>query len=242
MTQRFKRVYINGPQMLQKQIGACLENQEKMFIVTANPEILMEAEREQRVADILEDRRVTIVPDGISVIKAMRSMGYEVQERITGVDLSTYLLQALDTMKGSLFLYGAKQEVLDALLQVLRNRYPHVCVLGAHNGYTGDYRQIFQEMIEKKPDVALIALGVPRQELCIHEFYDQFEKGIFMGVGGSLDVLSGAKKRAPKLWIRCNLEWLYRILKEPKRIKRFYRNNVAFMKKVRRERREGDQR
>ena len=84
-------------------------------------------------------------------------------------------------------------------------------------------------MIKKEPDIVLVALGMPLQEELIYKYFDKFKKGIFIGVGGTFDVLSGSKKRAPKILIKLNLEWFYRIIKEPKRIKKFWNNNVKFM-------------
>ena len=85
---------------------------------------------------------------------------------------------------------------------------------------------------KEKPDIVLVALGIPLQEKLIYKHLNKFDKGIFVGVGGSFDVISGHKKRAPKIFIKLNLEWLYRILKEPKRLKRFYDSNVKFLFKV----------
>ena len=82
-----------------------------------------------------------------------------------------------------------------------------------------------------QPDICLVALGIPEQELLINKYFNKFKKGIFIGVGGSFDVLSGHKKRAPKLMIKLHLEWLYRIIKEPKRFKRFWESNIKFMLK-----------
>ncbi len=77
-----------------------------------------------------------------------------------------------------------------------------------------------------------MALGVPAQDLLIHRHLDEFPKGVFMGVGGSFDVLSGSKKRAPALFVKTNTEWLYRIAKEPQRLGRFWNNNVKFLREV----------
>lgn len=85
------------------------------------------------------------------------------------------------------------------------------------------------------PDIMLVALGIPAQEKLIYKHLNKFKKGIFVGVGGSFDVLSGTKARAPEFFINHNLEWLYRILKEPSRIKRFYNSNVKFIFKVKHE-------
>ncbi|MEG0034986.1 MAG: WecB/TagA/CpsF family glycosyltransferase, partial [Bacilli bacterium] len=103
------------------------------------------------------------------------------------------------------------------------------------NGYTEDKDAVFEEIKKKNSDIVLVALGVPKQEKLIFEHLSKFDKGIFIGIGGSLDVISGSKKRAPKLFIKMNLEWLYRILREPKRIKRFYESNVKFIFRLRNE-------
>ena len=95
-----------------------------------------------------------------------------------------------------------------------------------------DKDAVFDEIAAIQPDLVLVALGIPVQELLIGKHYDKFQKGVFIGVGGAFDVLSGMKKRAPAIFIRYNLEWLYRIVTEPKRIKRFYRSNIKFILKV----------
>ena len=96
-----------------------------------------------------------------------------------------------------------------------------------------DKDKVFREISKLNPDIILVALGIPIQEKLIYKHLNEFNKGIFVGVGGSFDVISGHKKRAPKIFVKLNLEWLYRIICEPKRIKRFYNNNVKFLLKVR---------
>ena len=91
---------------------------------------------------------------------------------------------------------------------------------------------VFNEIKELKPDVVLVALGIPNQELLIYNNLDKFDKGIFVGVGGSFDVLSGAKKRAPKYFRKLHLEWLYRLIKEPTRFKRFFTSNIKYIFKI----------
>ena len=103
------------------------------------------------------------------------------------------------------------------------------------NGYVENKEEEFQKTIKKEPDIVLVALGIPAQEKLMYKYFKDFKKGIFVGVGGSFDVLSGTKKRAPQIFIKTNTEWLYRILKEPKRIKRFWANNVKFIFKIRKE-------
>ncbi len=204
-----------------------------MFIVTANPEIFMTAYQNQEFDKILQSDNISIVPDGIGIVKAMQIMGIDVKERITGVELCSHLLEIANQTNKSIFFFGSKPEVLELLCKKVKDGYPNIIILGSKDGYDPDKDKTFDEIQKCAPDIVLVALGVPAQELLISRHIDKFDKGIFIGVGGSFDVLSGAKKRAPKIFINLNLEWLYRILKEPTRIKRFYKSNVKFFSVVR---------
>lgn len=228
----FDKIYQNGFEAFAKELKQKLEKNEKTFVVTANPETLMIGVEAPSFDSILKDERVTIVPDGIGVVKAAGILGIPVKERVTGVEIVQYLFEILNEQGKSVYLLGAKAEVLTALVEKLRVQYPNLILSGYKDGYVKDKDVVFDEIVEAKPDVVLVALGIPVQEHLIYKHYDRFEKGIFVGVGGSFDVLSGMKKRAPKLFIRLNLEWLYRIVCEPKRIKRFYKSNVKFISKV----------
>lgn len=228
----FDKIYQKGFESFAEELKQKLEKNEKTFVVTANPETLMIGVDTPAFDEVLKDERVTIVPDGIGVVKAAGILGYPVKERVTGVEIVQCLFELLNEQGKSIYLLGAKREVLDALVKKLGEEYPNLKVAGHTDGYVKDKDAVFDEIVEKKPDVVLVALGIPAQELLIYKHYDRFEKGIFVGVGGSFDVLSGMKKRAPKIFIRLNLEWLYRIVCEPKRIKRFYTSNVKFISKV----------
>ncbi len=209
-----------------------LKNEEKMFIVTANPETLMIAEDNNEFQKILLDEKTMIVPDGIGVLKGAKMLGIEMEETITGVELCTKLFEYLNEMKGTLCLFGAKKEVVEKLKKVLDDKYENIKILKIYDGYIKDKDKVMEEIVELKPDVTLVALGIPRQEMLIYKYFDKFDKGIFVGVGGSFDVLSGTKKRAPKIFIKLKLEWLYRITTEPKRLKRFYKSNIKYLKKI----------
>lgn len=206
---------------------------EKLFIVTANPEILMNAEHRPEVRELLLSPDATIVPDGISVVKAMHTCGLPSRERITGVELAEHLLATAGKNACSVYLLGAKEEVVSQLADKLNRDYPQM-TLHYHNGYDGDKEQIFEEIKGLSPDLVIVALGAPAQELLISRHYGDFQKGVFIGVGGSFDVLSGSKRRAPDFFIRTNTEWLYRIAREPSRLGRFWNNNVKFLGQVRR--------
>ena len=116
-----------------------------------------------------------------------------------------------------------------------RREYPGIELVGYTDGYVENKESVFRKITEMEPDIVLVALGTPAQELLIHRYYRADRPGLYMGVGGSFDVLSGLKKRAPSFFIKFNLEWLYRITKEPKRLKRFWNSNVKFLFEVRKE-------
>ena len=177
---------------------------------------------------LLNDNNI-LVPDGISIIKKAKQYNINIKERITGVDISSKALEICNKNKKSIYLFGSKKEVLDKLIININQKYPNINIVGFSDGYVEDKDKIMQEIISLSPDLILIALGVPNQELLINKYIEKAKKGVFIGVGGTFDVLSGCKKRAPKLFIKLNLEWLYRIICEPTRLKRFIQNNIVFI-------------
>ncbi len=203
-----------------------LEKSKKEFVITANSEIFISAINNKVIEGILTNKNNTVVADGISIIKTAKYYGIEIKEKIPGVDLCRDLLDYCTLNKKKVYIYGAKEEVLEEFKQ----KYKDTIFAGLKNGYTNDANDVKQDIIEKKPDLVLCALGVPKQELVINDIVSQTKKGVFIGVGGSIDVLSGSKKRAPKFFINHNLEWLYRIFKEPKRFKRFWQNNLKLIR------------
>lgn len=213
-----------------------LINKEKNFIITANPEIIMKSKKYEDIHDMLLDKRLTIVADGIGVVKAYDMLSLGNVSRIPGVEIVEKLFEYGNELESSLCILGAQQSVLDALKLIFQENYPNLKLLSAVNGYVEDKDAVMDGFKNLHPDIVLVALGVPSQERLIYKHYDAFEHGIFVGIGGSLDVLSGTKKRAPKVFVKLNLEWLYRICKEPKRFKRFYDNNIRFISEIRKER------
>lgn len=232
MKKLFDKLYKKGADSFYKVIYKNLEDNKRMFIVTANPETFMKSENDMELNKLLNDKNTVLVPDGIGIVKAARMIGYDVKERIAGIDIANKLLDYGNELEKTIYLFGAKEEVINLMKDVIKNDYPKLKLLGATNGYVSNKDKVFEEIIKKEPDIILVALGIPAQEKLIYKHLDKFNKGIFVGVGGSFDVISGYKKRAPKIFIKLNLEWLYRIVKEPKRIKRFYDSNVKFIFKV----------
>lgn len=236
MIEYFKKITNKPQEEFYQDVKKAIIEDKKMFIITANPETLMIAEKDNVFKDIVLGDETTVVADGIGIIKGAKILNIPIKNRILGVDLSIKLLEYLNEFEKSIFLFGAKPEVIEKLKEMININYPKVKIVGAENGYIENKDEIFLKIKDIKPDVVLVALGIPNQEKLISKYYSEFEKGIFVGVGGSFDVISGSKKRAPKIFIKLNLEWLYRITKEPKRLKRFFESNIKYIFKIKKER------
>lgn len=240
MLKYFDKLYKKGQEEFYNLVQKNMNNNKRMFIVTANPETFSYGENDTEFDKLLLDKNTTLIPDGIGIVKAANILDYKAKERITGIDLATNLLEICNKNKYKLALIGAKPEVMSTLVEVLKNKYPNIQIVKIENGYTDKKDDFFEELSKLNPDVCLVALGIPAQEKLIYKHLNKFKKGIFVGVGGSFDVLSGTKKRAPKLFQKLNIEWLYRIIKEPKRLKRFYNNNIKFILKIRKMKKENE--
>lgn len=232
MKELFKKLYNKDVASFNKILKKNLKENKKTFIVTANPETFMKSVEDEELNTLLHDKETILVPDGIGIVKAARNIKYNIEERITGIDIANKLLEYGDNLKKTIYLFGSTEEVITDMDKVLKEKYPDLKLIGKTNGYVSDKDKVFNSIAKLEPDIVLVALGIPAQEKLIYKHLNKFNKGIFVGVGGSFDVISGHKKRAPQIFIKLNLEWLYRIIKEPKRIKRFYDSNVKFLFKV----------
>lgn len=229
----YSTLYKKNKKSLYELIENNLRISKKTFIVTANPETYMLSKKDEEMKSIIYNKENLIVPDGISIVKTASYFGIDLKERITGVDLCSYLLKLADENKYSLYLFGSTSDVIEKLVNVIKGKYSNINILGYSNGYEKDKDAIMKKIVKLNPDICLVALGIPYQEKLINKYIDTAKKGIYVGVGGSFDVLSGTKKRAPKIFIKLNLEWLYRLICEPKRLKRFINSNVKFIFEVR---------
>lgn len=218
-----------------KLIDNKLKKEEKTFIITANPETYMLSTTDNTINEIVHNKNNLIVPDGIAIVKTANYLGLNIKERITGVEIAEHLLEIANKNKYKVYLFGATKEVINNFEEVIKEKYSNINLIGTENGYVKDKNKVMNRIKDLEPDIIMVALGIPLQEKLIYEHINDFKKGIFIGVGGSFDVLSGSKKRAPKIFIKLNLEWLYRICSEPKRIKRFIKYNLKFMNLIRKE-------
>lgn len=210
---------------------------DKMFdknhlIVTSNPEIYMNALDNKNIYNMLMDKRTSVIPDGVSVSYALKKVFKKNVNVTPGVELLVNILDYANKNKKSIFLYGAKKEVNEKFKNYVKTNFNNIKILDNIDGYLEE-KKVKEKVIKTKPDIVVAALGVPKQELFLYDVLNNLNKSLCIGVGGSFDVLSGSVKRAPKLIRKLKIEWLYRIIKEPKRLKRFMKYNVKFIKKVR---------
>lgn len=233
MREYFEKIYKGNTEEFYNLAQENLINNKKMFVITANPETIMIAEENKILKEAVLSKDSIVIPDGIGIVKGAKKLGYkEIDNTITGIEFVKMLLETCNQYKKSVFLFGAKKEVIDALVEKIGKEYENIKIAGAVDGYVKDKQEVFNQIKEKEPDVILVALGIPNQEILIYNNLKNLNKGIFVGVGGSFDVLSGTKKRAPKIFIKFHMEWLYRITREPKRIKRFLKSNIKYLLKL----------
>jgi N-acetylglucosaminyldiphosphoundecaprenol N-acetyl-beta-D-mannosaminyltransferase len=207
-------------QFLQQGLFPKLDREEKCFIVTANPEIVMKANEDQDFRKIVQSADF-VVPDGAGILMAAKHMKQPLQERIAGTDMMMDLLSYANEKGLRAYFLGASEDVNNRVVVEVNKQFPNVQIAGHHHGFFSlDAVEIVEDVKHANPDLIFVATGSPRQEKWISQNLDMFRKGIFIGLGGSFDVLAGEVKRAPEAWIKLNLEWLYRLIQQPFRFKR----------------------
>jgi N-acetylglucosaminyldiphosphoundecaprenol N-acetyl-beta-D-mannosaminyltransferase len=209
---------------------AALAEPKQLKIVTLNPEMLVIAEKNFELQAAINNADL-IIPDGTGIIWALKKSGIENAVRVPGIELAEIILDASNKLGKKVALFGSKKEVLEKCLLNLRKKYPDINFVKVIDGYQGKEKdpEVATEIANEKPDVILVALGTPRQEVWINKYSKSFPKSIMIGVGGSFDIFSGKKKRAP-LWMReKNIEWFYRIMTDPKRTIRILKTFPYFL-------------
>ncbi len=172
-----------------------------------------------------------ITADGQSVVWAARLLGAKLPERVAGIDLMTRLLAAADANGHSVYVLGAHRDVLDTALERLRERYPHLKVAGSRDGYYADDKadDVCEEIRASGADILFVAMSSPRKEYFLGERGSSLGVPFTMGVGGSIDVIAGLTRRAPRALQRAGLEWAYRLAQEPRRLaRRYFTTNARF--------------
>lgn len=199
-----------------------IDKMDKVNIVSGNPEILYAGLNDELLQKMFKDDYSIIIPDGVGTVIASKMVKHPVQEKVAGIEVMKEVLhKAAKEGKGVYFL-GAEQVVLDQCIIKLKDEIEGLNVVGSHNGFfdLNNCNEIIEDIQKAEPWALFVAMGCPRQEKFIENNMDKLPCKIYMGVGGSFDVFAGKTSRAPKWMIKLGLEWLYRVSKEPWRIKR----------------------
>lgn len=192
---------------------------ENRTVVTPNGEIAEYAYKNKDFGELLKAADIAI-PDGVSIKLAAKRLGTPIKERIPGVELAQELIHRLDKTCGSLYLFGGAEGVAKEAADNILASHPNVNICGIRNGYFDDDSDIIEEISRNSPDVLFVCLGSPKQETWMLTNKDKLSCGVMLGLGGTLDVIAGRVKRAPLFWRKIGCEWLYRVIKQPSRIKR----------------------
>ncbi len=201
-------------------VDEAIQSGSQMAIFAMNPEKVIAAQRDQGLAATLASAEL-LIPDGIGVVMALRRQGLDV-ERVPGSELMPALCELAALRSASVYLLGARPEVNARAAAALRASYPRLQIAGRHDGYFSEAQtqEVIADINASGAAIVFVALGSPRQERWIMTHREQLQVAVLQGVGGTFDVLAGAVRRAPPLWLRLNLEWLYRLLSQPSRLLR----------------------
>lgn len=199
-----------------------IEQLPKVNIISGNPEVLFNGLNNKNLTKNFNSKDSLIIPDGVGTVIAAKMLKNPVKEKIAGIDVMMDLLIKADKEHKSIYLLGAKEEVLQKCKKNIISRFPNIKISGSHNGFfdLNNCDEIISDIQNSDAWAIFVAMGSPRQEIFIDKIIHNSPCKIFMGVGGVFDILAGELKRAPKWMITLGLEWLYRVYKEPFRIKR----------------------
>ena len=189
------------------------------YVVTPNPEIVMICREDEEAAKAVDEAGL-VIADGIGVIYGAKILGTPLKARIPGIDFTSALFEKMAANGRSVYLFGSRPSVAEKAAENLKEKYPGLVVCGTHDGFFTDDANIVKNINEAAPDLLLVCLGAPKQEKWMLSRSGIINAGLMIGAGGSLDVFAGVVERAPEKWQKLGLEWLYRLLKEPKRIGR----------------------
>ncbi len=193
-------------------------------VYTPNAEIVQMCVDNSDFASLVNSADM-VIPDGIGVIKASNILGTPLKEKVAGVELGERMLKVCAERGCKVYFLGGKPGVAELAAQKMKEKYPTLDFAGVHDGYFQKQGEesdaVVRHINESSPALLFVCLGVPSQEKWIYENKDKLNSvRLCLALGGSLDVYAGTVKRAPKIFIRLGLEWLYRLLKQPSRIGR----------------------
>lgn len=206
-----------------------LSKGEKYIIYTPNTEIVMMCQNDEEFLNYMNKSSINI-PDGIGLVYASKIKKHPLKGKVAGFDLSMKLLELADKKGLKLYAVGGKPGIAETAMKNVHEKYPGIKIAGYHHGYFKgahlgqggheEEQKVVDEINMHEPDILFVGFGAKKQEQWIEFNKDKLNAKIIIGNGGTIDVLAGNVKRAPDIYVNLGLEWLYRLIKEPKRISR----------------------
>ena len=199
-------------------VRRAMDTRAGVMVATANAEMLMRATHDEELRRIL-NASALVVPDGAGTVWAARHLGHAMPERVAGYDLAQELLRCAPAEGRRVYFFGSAPGVAEKAKAKAEQLYPGIKIVGVRDGFfSADMNDaIISDIRTARPDLLLVALGVPKQEKWIHEHLAALGVPVAIGVGGTLDVMAGVMKRAPRWMQKAKLEWLFRGMLQPKR-------------------------
>ena len=189
-------------------------------IITANPLMLLEVKKNLKLKEVFADASL-VVPEGSGILWASKHLKTPLREKIPGIDLMIFLLNYAQKNGNKVFFLGTKEKIISKAVDKIKQKFPKLIIAGYNNGFFSNNEPDVISIIKSSgADILFVGLAIPYQEIWIYKNIEQTGVKIAMGVGGSFDVLSDNLKRAPSWMIKLNIEWLFRVIQQPWRIKR----------------------
>lgn len=201
---------------------ALLRGDKAAYVVTPNAEIAYEALHDVQLREMLNGADL-MLPDGAGVVLASKLLRTPVKQKVAGVDFAAGLLGVLERNGQSLYLLGGKPGIGELAAQKMLEAHPQLRIAGIADGYFRDEAPVIEKINASGADALFVCLGAPKQERFMVQHRQELHVHLMAGLGGSLDAFAGTVQRAPAWMIRLNLEWLYRLIREPKRFRRMLR-------------------
>lgn len=199
--------------------AALVEGEGFHYVVTPNPEFLQRAKNDGDFRAVLNGAGL-VLPDGVGVTYAAKILGRPLKGKVPGIDFAARLMAWMAAHGKRLFLLGAKPGVAEQAALRLLADYPGLIICGTHDGYFKEDQPVVDEIRAACADVVFVCLGAPKQEFWMARCGPLTGAKLAVGLGGSLDVFAGVVERAPEGWQKLGMEWLYRLIREPKRLGR----------------------
>lgn len=199
-----------------------LDKRDKTIVISGNPEVLYSGLENENLNKLFNGKDSIIIPDGVGTVLAAKIVKNPVKEKIAGIEVMRAIIEKCEREEKGIYLLGAEEEILKLCKENIKKEFLNIKIVGSHNGFfdLNNCNDIIEDIKKSNPWGIFIAMGCPRQENFIVNYINELNCNFYMPVGGSFDVFAGKVNRAPKWMLSLGLEWLYRVGKEPWRIKR----------------------